>query len=147
MFKLFKKQAAAAKQEVKKIENRDLMEAIVGGCLLVAAADGEIEKEETETLEKLLSSNKALEGFGNEIGQTMNRFEKQLDAGFRIGKMKILREIRDIAKDPQDAEEVFINMITIAESDGEVEPEEVAILAEVGKELGLSLRDYGIEAA
>ena len=43
--KLFGKKVAAAKVELKKVENRDLMEAIVAGCLLVSAADGEIEKD------------------------------------------------------------------------------------------------------
>ena len=38
MFGMFKKKTAAVKVELKKVENRDLMEAIVGGCLLVAAA-------------------------------------------------------------------------------------------------------------
>lgn len=39
--KLFGKKVASAKVELKKVENRDLMEAIIGGCLLVSAADGE----------------------------------------------------------------------------------------------------------
>ena len=35
--KLFGKKVASAKVELKKVENRDLMEAIIGGCLLVSA--------------------------------------------------------------------------------------------------------------
>ncbi|MDA7135188.1 hypothetical protein PJ021_17315 [Escherichia coli] len=50
--KLFGKKVASAKVELKKVENRDLMEAIIGGCLLVSAADGEIEKEETAKLDR-----------------------------------------------------------------------------------------------
>ena len=41
MFGISKK-LFGAKRAVKKLENRDLMQAIVGGCLLVAAADGEV---------------------------------------------------------------------------------------------------------
>lgn len=37
--RFFGKKAKAAAAELKKIENRDLMEAIVGGCLLVGAAN------------------------------------------------------------------------------------------------------------
>jgi tellurite resistance protein TerB len=36
MFGLFKKQAGAAKVELKKVENRDLMQAIVGAMVLIA---------------------------------------------------------------------------------------------------------------
>ena len=51
--KLFGKKVASAKVELKKVENRDLMEAIIGGCLLVSAADGEIEPAEHKVLEEV----------------------------------------------------------------------------------------------
>jgi len=143
--KLFGKKVQDAKAEMKKVENRDLMEAIVGGSLLVAAADGKIDHEETESLEKLISSNPALEHFGGEIGKTINRFEQLLDAGFRIGKLKILREIDDIKNNPADAEEVFVNMLTIAEADGDIDAKELDVLKEVGRALGIRLSDFGIE--
>ncbi|NIZ28950.1 tellurite resistance TerB family protein [Escherichia coli] len=135
--KLFGKKVAAAKVELKKVENRDLMEAIVGGCLLVSAADGEIEKEETSKLDQLIRSNPR-----NEITSTINRYTEQLEAGFRVGRMNILREIDDIKNDPKEAEEVFVNMLTIAEADGQIEPEEQKVLEEVGRRLGLRVEDY-----
>ena len=122
------------------------MQAIVGGCILVAAADGEIEKSETDKIDQLIRSNKNLEHFGAEITATLGRFTEQLQAGFRVGRLNILREIRDIKNNPADAEEVFVNMITVAEADGEIEPEELKVLTEIGRELGLRLSDFGIEA-
>jgi len=89
--KFLKKKLGEGKAEMQKVENRDLMEAIVGGSLLVAAADGNIDIDELESLEKQVQANPSLEHFGAEIGKTINRFEKQLEAGFRLGKMKILR--------------------------------------------------------
>ena len=77
------------------------MEAIIGGCLLVSAADGEIEKEETAKLDQLVRSNPRLSHFGNEITATITRFTEQLEAGFRVGRMNILREIEDIKNDPK----------------------------------------------
>jgi len=140
-----KKKFGAAKVEIKKVENRDLMEAIVGGCLLVAAADGNIDDDELISLNKQIQSNDALSHFGAEIGKEINRFEKMLEAGFRLGKMKILREIADVKNNPEEAEEVFINMLTVAEADGEIDPGELAILKEVGNTLGVRLSDFGIE--
>lgn len=143
--KFFGKKAAAAKAELKKLENRDLMEAVVGGCLLVAYADGELEDSELINLEAQIAANPALEGFGGEINTVMSKFTQMFEAGPRIGQMKVLREIADIKTSPQEAEEVFVAMLTIAEADGEVEPEEVAVLKKVGQTLGINLRDYGIE--
>lgn len=143
---LLKKKAAEGKAELKKIENRDLMEAIVGGCLLVAAADGSISDDEMMALDAQIQANESLSHFGSEIGKVMNRFEAQLKSGFRIGKMKILREIGDIKSNQEDAEEVFVNMITIAESDGEIDKGELDVLKEVGNKLGVRLADFGIES-
>lgn len=145
MFGILKKKFGDGAAALKTVENRDLMQAIVGGCLLVAASDGEIEPAEIDSLDKQLQSSPALKHFGAEITQTINQFRGQLDANFKLGKMHILREIADIKNNAGDAEEVFVNMVAIAEADGEVEPEEVAILKEVGQRLGVRLADYGIE--
>ena len=140
------KKLFGAKRAVKKLENRDLMQAIVGGCLLVAAADGEISKNEAAQIDIQIQANKNLEHFGQEITATVNLFTEQLQAGFRLGRMNIMREIADIKNNPLDAEEVFVNMITVAEGDGNISPEELKVLAEVGVQLGLRPKDFGIEA-
>ena len=145
--KLFGKKVGEAKAELKKVEGRDLMQAIVGAMVLLAYADGGCEKEELEKIERLIAANENLAHFGSEITVTMGRFVEYMDAGPRLGEMKIFREIADIKTNPRDAEEVFINAITIAEADGEIEPAEVKMLAKLGRELGLRVQDFGIEAA
>jgi len=146
MFGFFKKQANNAKVEIKKVENRDLMQAIVGAMVLIAYADGECEKSELEKIERLIAANDSLAHFGSEITQTMGKYVEYMDAGPRLGTMKIMREVSDIKNNPKDAEEVFVLAITIAEADGEIEPAELQVLAKLGRELGLRVQDFGIEA-
>lgn len=141
----FSKKFGGAKASVKKLENRDLMQAIVGGCLLVAAANGEISKNESAQVDLQIRANKNLEHFGSEITTTVNLFTEQLQAGFRLGKMNIMREIADIKNSPMDAEEVFVNMLTVAEGDGDISEPEQKVLVEIGTLLGLRLKDFGIE--
>lgn len=140
--KLFGKKINAAKAEVKKMENRDLLEAVVGGCLLIAAADGEIEDSEVKKIDSLLRTNKNLEHFGAEITELVNRFSERLQSGYRVARAEILREIEDIKSDPQQKEDVLLNMLTIAEADGEIEPAEQKELDVVAQRLGLRLSDY-----
>jgi tellurite resistance protein TerB len=142
----FKKKLFGAKVAAKKLENRDLMQAIVGGCLLVAAADGEISKNEAAQIDLQIRANKNLEHFGQEITETVNRFTEQLQAGFRLGRMNIMREIADIKNNPLDAEEVMVNMLTVAEGDGDVSASEMKVLAEIAQQLNLRLKDFGLEA-
>lgn len=140
--KLFGRKAAAVRTEMKKFENRDQMEALVGGCLLVAFADGTCEDSELKKIDSLLRSNKSLEGFGHEITDTLNRFSERLKSGYRVARAEILREIGQIKDNRQDAEDVLLNMLEIAEADGEIEPEEQRELETVANGLGLRLADY-----
>lgn len=144
--KIFGKKVGAAKVELKKVENRDLMQAVVGSMILVAYADGECEKSELEKIERLIRANENLAHFGSEITSTMARFVEYMEAGPRLGEIKIMREVGDIKSNPQDAEEVFVLAITIAEADGEIEPAEMKVLGKLGRDLGLRVQDYGIEA-
>ncbi|POA73301.1 tellurite resistance protein [Pseudomonas sp. DP16D-R1] len=118
----------------------------VGGGLLVAAADGEIEPSEVSKLDELIRANPSLSHFGSEITETINRFTAQLNANFQVGRLAIKRELADVKNCQQDAEEAFVNMIAIAQADGEIEPAELVVLKEIGLHFGLRLSDFGIEA-
>ncbi|PTU03211.1 tellurite resistance protein [Pseudomonas sp. HMWF031] len=144
--KLLGKHTGNAQAEMKKVVNRDLMQAIVGGGLLVAAADGEIEPSEVSKLDELIRANPSLSHFGSEITETINRFTAQLNANFQVGRLAIKRELADVKNCQQDAEEAFVNMIAIAQADGEIEPAELVVLKEIGLHFGLRLSDFGIEA-
>lgn len=138
----FGKKVNKVKAEVKKLENRDLLEAIVGGCLLVAAADGEIEDAEVKKIDSLLRTNKNLAHFGGEITELVNRFSERLQSGYRVARAEILREIEDIKSEQQQKEDVLLNMLTIAEADGDIEEKEQKELEAVAQRLGLRVQDY-----
>ena len=140
--KMFGKKASAAKAEIKKFENRDLMEAMVGGCALMAFADGECEQEEIKKIDELLRTSKALEGFGAEISTTLNRFCERLTASYRAGRIEILREIEEVKSDQREKEDVLIAMLTVAEADGEIEESERKELDVVAQRLGMRLDDF-----
>jgi tellurite resistance protein TerB len=55
--KLFGKKSGEARQALAVMTNRDLMQASVYGVFYVASADGDIEKEELEKVEKLINNS------------------------------------------------------------------------------------------
>lgn len=131
----------------KQVQNKNVLEAIVAASLLVAAADGEIEDEETKTLNELLVNNDLLKAFKPvEITQIVDRYTGMLKAGFRVGEVKLLREIADIAENANHAEEVFVTALTIAEADGEIDPKELVVLKKIGRTLGINLANYDLAA-
>lgn len=132
-----------ARAALGKLENRDLLQAVVYGCFYVAAADGEIEPAELDKIDRLLRNEPKLQGFGAELGNLIDKAKADFnEGGARIIRMNAERELADLAHTPTDAETVINFMLTIAEADGEIEPEEVAVLERAAAKLNLRLKDY-----
>ena len=142
MFGIFKKKVNVAKESIKRLESKDLMEAMVGGCLLIAFADGDCEETELLKMDEVLRTSKSLEGYGSELTDTINRFTARLKAGYIIGRAEILREINDVKGSQTEKEDVLLAMLTVAMSDGQIEPEEQKELTQVAQRLGLRIEDY-----
>ena len=141
--KLFGKKGREARQAMAKLENRDLMQAIVYGCFYVAAADGDIEPAELDKIERLLRNEPKLSGFGTELNQCIDKAKSDFnDGGARIIRMNAERELSDVAHTPVDAETVLNMMLTVAEADGEIEAEETVVLERAAAKLNLRLKDY-----
>lgn len=143
MFGMFKSKAREARATMAKLENKDLMEAIVAASVLVAAADGDLEASELDKIDKLLKTNKQLNHFGSEITATLNSFKEQFtEGGFRIIRQNAHRELEDIKHNPRDAETVVNIILTVAEADGEIEEAEMKVLEDIASRLGLRIKDY-----
>lgn len=139
----FGKNVANAKASLKKMENRDLMEALICGCILVAGADGELEASELDRVEAIIKTNDKLAHFNNEISTIIAKYKEKFEkVGFQVLKFEAKREISDIKHNPDNAAEVFVNMIAIALADGEIEPAEAKVLEEIGRLLGLRVEDF-----
>jgi len=134
-------------RSAKSVAKQNVFEAIIAASVLVACADGEIEKKESEKLEKMLANNDSLSSFKKtDIQRLVAKYSGTVETDFRMGKIKMMKEIEDIAENPIDAEEVFVTALSIAEADGDIEPKELEVLTEIGRILGLNLKDYGINA-
>lgn len=138
IFNMFSKKAKAAAVTVQKVENRDLMEAIVAGAILVAYADGDCSAAELQKLDSIISANDNLQHFGSELGKTIDKYSTIMNAGVLIGRLKLMKELKDIEHDEDQKTEAFIISIEVALADGEVDDKELAVLKEIGKAYGLN---------
>lgn len=141
--KLFAKKAAAATSNVKRMENRDLMQATVAIACLVMHVSGGASDEERRKTETILAGTDELAHFGPELTDTFNKYDRMCtEQGFLIAKTKLMREISDVKASPQEKEDVFVTGISIAAADGEVDEKETALLRQIGVMLGLRIEDY-----
>lgn len=132
-----------ARAAMAKLENRDLLQAVVYGCFYVASADGELEQAELEKIERLLRNEPKLQGFGTELSGLIDKAKADFtEGGVRIIRMNAERELADLAHNQADAETVINFMLTIAEADGEIEDTEVQVLERAAGKMNLRLKDY-----
>jgi tellurite resistance protein TerB len=120
---------------------KDFLEAVCAASALIAVADGEIEDSEVEGLVKTIAANAILTQAFNrrEIEQCAEEMLKRAQGG-RMGRSGLHREIEDIAADPDKAEVVLLAALDVAESDGQIEPEEQTVLEKIASDLKVDLR-------
>ncbi|EFO30145.1 TerB [Roseibium sp. TrichSKD4] len=137
------------KQKLEGSMNRfkgktDFLEAVCAAAALVAAADGEIEDAEIKATIQGISSNPVLAGAfpSRQIEQTLEQMFERTKG--RAGRMGLYGEIDDIKDDPEMAETVYLTALDISESDGQIEPEEKAVLEKIAAKLGLNPANYDV---
>ncbi|HCR1107381.1 TPA: tellurite resistance TerB family protein [Klebsiella aerogenes] len=139
----FGKNARRAKDAVTKAANKDFMEAMVAGMVWIASADGELEAEELDRIEAACQTNDRLAHFSAEITTQVAKYKEKFERmGAAVIRFDAKRELADLKHDPDLAAEVFVNMVAIAQADGEIEPAERKALDEVGRIYGLRVEDF-----
>ncbi|PYE89633.1 tellurite resistance TerB family protein [Phyllobacterium leguminum] len=147
MFGILKKTLGAAAKEVKAEygESKDFLEAICAASALVAASDGDIEESERRKVVSIISNHPTLSKLyqSNIIEQTADTmFKRAKDVS---GRQQLARELDDIKSRPdgsQMAEDVYLIALDIANSDGEIEPQEDAVLKKIAARLGIDASKF-----
>lgn len=140
MFGIFKKKALKAVIEVKKMENRDAVEATVWGAYAIAYVDDSCDAKEIAVLEKTISALQAFAPFAGEIAQMSSNIRARYEASPRSANAQAIRELADVAGTPE-AVDVLCLCLDIADQDGIGEKEEAA-LKKIAQALQLPLDQY-----
>lgn len=147
MFGAIRNAFKAGSKEIKAEygENRDFLEAVCAASALVAAADGDIEDSERRKIVSTIQNHPALGKLyqSNLIEQTAETMLKR--AKDASGRQLLARELDDIKSRPngsQMAEDVYLVALDVANSDGEIEPQEDAVLKKIASRLGVDLSKF-----
>ena len=135
MFGIFKKKTRKAITEVKKMENRDAVEATVWGAYSIAYADGTCDAKEIAVLEKTIAALPAFAPFSGEIPQMSANIRARYSAN-----AEALRQLADVAG-TDDAVNVLCLCLDIADQDG-IGQEEEAQLKKIAQALQLPLEQH-----
>lgn len=131
--------------ELSKFKNRSFMEAIVAGCAMVAAADGDISADEKKKMLGFIDRADELKHFAK--SDVISAFQKCVD-GFAfdlaMGKDEALKAIRKIAGNPDQARLLVRVVCAIGAADGDFDATEQAVAREIISVLGLNAADFDL---
>ena len=136
---------AALTAEIGKYKNRAFMEAVVAGCALVSASDGNVSSEEKQKMIGYMQSSEELKVFKmldvmNAFNDAVSKFE--FDA--EIGKAEALKTISKVSSDPGASKLLVRVCCAIGAADGDFDAQERAMVAQIAKELGLEPAEFDL---
>lgn len=149
VFKRLKQSAEQARSklatETSKFKNRTFMEAVVNGCVLVAAADGSIEASEKQKMAGFIQRSEELKHF--DIGEVIEVFQNaaaEYESDDVIGKLCALEKIGKVKANEDQARLLVRVVCAIGAADGDFDTQEKAMVTEIARALGLNPAEFDI---
>ena len=133
------------KTEVAKYRNNDFMEAVVAGCALVAAADGQVTSDEKQKMAAFIQRSEELSVF--DMSKVIGSFNKIME-GFEfyaaIGKIEAMKKITRLRGNDEAARTMVRVGGVIGAADGDFDADERKIVTEICTELGLAPSEFDL---
>lgn len=131
--------------EVGKFRNQEFMEAVVSGCALVAAADGDVSSEEKRKMAGFIQNSDELKVFDmSKVIAAFNTAVEKFEFDAEIGRAEALRTVSKISKKPEAARLLVRVCCAIGNADGKFDEGERAVCREICRELGLNPADFDL---
>ncbi len=136
---------AKLSDEIGKFRNREMMEAVVAGCAIVAAADGAVSAAEKQKMIGFLQNSAELKVFKMEdVIASFNAYVAKFDFDPEIGRGEALRAIAKL-KGKAGADRLLVRVcIAIANSDGSFDASERTAISTICRDLGLAPADFDL---
>ena len=149
MLEWLKTNTAATRQklseEISKFKNRDFMEAVVAGCVLVANADGAVSSAEKQKMIGFMQQSDELKVFKiDDVIAFFNQLVGKFEFDPAIGKIEALKVVGKLRNNPQAARTMVRVCCVIGASDGNFDDAEKAVVAQIAIDLGLSPAEFGV---
>ncbi|WP_091167655.1 tellurite resistance TerB family protein [Paenibacillus sp. 1_12] len=136
---------SSLQDSVKKYKNKDLLEAIVAGCAVVASADGNISAAEKQKMAGYLNHSEELKVYNmSDVIDRFNHYAANMDFDVTIGKQEALRVIAPFSSKPEVGRVIVGVCCAIGAADGDFDETEKNAVRDICKALGLSPGEFGL---
>ncbi|MBV7272480.1 tellurite resistance TerB family protein [Clostridium sp. PL3] len=139
-----KEQKKNAEESIMKVTNKEFMQAIVAGCALIAAADGNLELSEKEKMVEFMKGSTIMRLYDmSEVVGEFNKYADVVIADYNAGKKECIDAILKVRYSKDETTQVVRFCSIIASADGSVSEKEEAIIKELAVTLELDPKEFG----
>jgi tellurium resistance protein TerD len=136
-------QKRKAQDVFNRYKSQDVLEAVVAACALVAMADGYLDASERQKMMEFVHQSEELRVFDtNKVIQKFNLFISRLENDRMLGRAEAFRALGKIRTKPEIARLVARYCIAIGYADGNFDPQEKQMVADICRELGLNPAEF-----
>lgn len=134
----------ALNTEITKFKSKDLLEAVVAGCALVAYADGNVSSEEKQKMMGFLRTSDQLKVFDSgDVIKIFQKYVEKFEFDNTIGVGEVMQAVGKFRGKPQ-AQLVVRVCCAIGAADGDFDEKEKAVVRRMCSELGLNPSDFNL---
>ena len=131
--------------EASRFKNRSFMEAVVNGCVLVAAADGSIDASEKQKMAGFIERSDELKHFDmREVIDVFQKAASDFEADAMFGKASALEKVAKVKANGEQSRLLVRVVCAIGAADGDFDMQEKEMVAEIARELKLEPSDFGV---
>lgn len=134
----------ALNTEIMKYKSKDLLEAVVAGCALVAYADGNVSSEEKQKMMGFLRTSDQLRVFDSgDVIRIFQKYVEKFEFDNMIGVGEVMQAVGKFRGKPQ-AQLLVRVCCAIGAADGDFDHRERAVVRRMCSELGLNPSDFNL---
>lgn len=139
---LTNKASSEVADQFNRIKNKEMMEAVVAGCTLVAYADGTVSSEEKNKMLGFLKNTECLKMYKTDaIIETFTKYANKFEFDKSIGESEVFKALGQISK--LDEKKLIVRAcIIIANSDGNFDESEKAVIKKIAREFNVDASEF-----
>ncbi len=130
--------------EITKFKSKDLLEAVIAGCTMVAYGDGNVSSEEKQKMMGFLKTSDQLKVFdSSDVVKIFQKYAEKFDFDATIGTGEAMQVIGKFRGKPQ-AQLLVRVCCAIGAADGNFDQREQNVVRRMCSELGLNPSDFNL---
>ncbi len=137
--------SSSLRNEVSKIKNKQFLESVIAGTVVVAYADGSVSSEEKTKLMEFIRNNDVLSVYDTDIViSTFNKYMAKYEFDRSIGEMECLSIVGKLKSKETEARLLVRVCCAISAADDNFDENEKKAVRSICVELGLNPADFDL---